>query len=375
MHVLPSRTTNTLPSPVATSSCVSRGSPVFSSSAVASSSEAARARTSPFPPVEPATLPLSSKTTAVWICEEISVRSARACWAFIGPQSRVRPDAGAQTGSLAKVLRRPRYAPGRDDRLLRTALLRAAHLPLAVTARLDRPGGRVVVPRQGDQAHAAGDADRSHHRSGSHCPGQRARAWTRRRRRTVVDVPLALQRARVRVQHRLRPTQPVLPAWQRARVHRDGGLAHHPVRRTPRELARGVGVEGVRARIRRQLDDRVHRLDRRLALRGLHLSRLLLLRPDKRGAERAGSATGRGARDGVPRRHVPGTAALPALRRPQPGAARIRRARDPPRLALRHVQRDRLRRGIELVANKTARAANLRGTPWACLIMWKLLAP
>src|SRR2546423_2413678 len=156
MHVLPSRTRKTLPAPVGTSSCVRGESPVLSSSAVASSSEAARANASPSPPVEPATLPLSSKTTAARICEEISVRSASACWASIGPQSRVRPDAGAQTGPLAKILRRPWHAPRGDDRLFRAALVRAAHVSRALAAGLDRPGGRIIVPGQGDQAHAAG---------------------------------------------------------------------------------------------------------------------------------------------------------------------------------------------------------------------------
>src|SRR2546430_11233284 len=152
MYVLPSRTKKTLPSPVATSSCVSGESPVLSSSAAASSSEAARASASPSPPVAPATLPLSSKTTAALICEEISVRSASACWASTGPQSRVRPDAGAQTGPVAEVLRRPRHPPRGDDRLLRAALLRAAHIPRALPARGDRPRGRGLRPRGGGQS-------------------------------------------------------------------------------------------------------------------------------------------------------------------------------------------------------------------------------
>src|SRR3954447_23632745 len=91
MVVFPSRTTNTLPAAVATSSCVSADDPALTSSAAASSSAAARAKGSPSASVEPTTLPLSSKTTAVWICDETSVRSASACCASIRLQSRVRP--------------------------------------------------------------------------------------------------------------------------------------------------------------------------------------------------------------------------------------------------------------------------------------------
>src|SRR5436305_2071849 len=91
MVVFPSRTTNTLPAAVATSSCVSAEDPVLTSSAAASRSAAARANGSPSGSVEPTTLPLSSNTTAVWICDETSVRSASACCASMRLQSRVRP--------------------------------------------------------------------------------------------------------------------------------------------------------------------------------------------------------------------------------------------------------------------------------------------
>ena len=59
---------------------------------------------------------------------------------------------------------------------------------------------------------------------------------------------------------------------------------------------------------------------------------------------------------------IPGAAALPALRRPEPGAPRFRRAGDPPRLALRDVERHRPRRGDQLVARPPRRAAAGRGT-------------
>src|SRR3954469_14153808 len=91
MVVFPSRTTKTLPAAVATSSCVSADDPALTSSAAASRSAAACANDSPSGSVEPTTLPLSSNTTAGWICDETSVRSASACCASMRLQSRVRP--------------------------------------------------------------------------------------------------------------------------------------------------------------------------------------------------------------------------------------------------------------------------------------------
>src|SRR4029434_2743086 len=61
-------------------------------------------------------------------------------------------------------------------------------------------------------------------------------------------------------------------------------------------------------------------------------------------------AAGRGVRGDRARGNLPGPAALPALRRPQPGAARVRGPGDPPRLALRDGERDRARRRDQLVA-------------------------
>src|SRR5437899_4648596 len=90
MTVLPARTTKTFPSPVATSSCVNALSPVLTASAAARSPPAAWARSSArveSASVAAATFPVSSNTTAAWICEEISVRSASACWASIVGQS------------------------------------------------------------------------------------------------------------------------------------------------------------------------------------------------------------------------------------------------------------------------------------------------
>src|SRR3954471_18930563 len=81
MTVWSCRTTKTLPSPVATSSCASRESPLRRSSAAASNSAAACAKAEPSGSVEALTLPSPSKTTAALICDEISVRSSRALWA------------------------------------------------------------------------------------------------------------------------------------------------------------------------------------------------------------------------------------------------------------------------------------------------------
>src|SRR5436309_5269876 len=207
MTVFPARTTKTLPSPVATSSCVSALSPVLISSAAASSPPAARASSSArgeSARVDAATLPWSSNTTAAWICEEISVRSASACWASIVDGSIevslatptrggrggsataavdeiLQPHADSATGFGAEVLRRPRPAPGRDDRLLRASLLRSADLSLSCPPRPDRTRGRVFVPRQGDQEDASGDADRPDRQPRARRPGQRGCPRQRRR--------------------------------------------------------------------------------------------------------------------------------------------------------------------------------------------------
>src|SRR5205823_302143 len=78
IRVCPSETTKTLPSLVAASSCVSgaddaRPSPSARSRAAPSASARARASSGD---VEAAIEPESSKTTAAWIWDEISVRSA-----------------------------------------------------------------------------------------------------------------------------------------------------------------------------------------------------------------------------------------------------------------------------------------------------------
>ena len=144
--------------------------------------------------VEPATAPFSSKTTAASICDEISVRSASACWASIGRSSiELPPRAGATTRPDREVLRRPRHAPRGDDRLLRAALLRAADVPRARAARPRRPRRRVdasssrrssttlpgtPIDRIVDLVHKVQDnaATLGHRRRRRRCSGRRSRS-------------------------------------------------------------------------------------------------------------------------------------------------------------------------------------------------------
>ena len=90
--------------------------------------------------VDASTAPVPSSTTAASICEEISVRSARADVTSTGqtilPASGRVPAVGA---TLAKFFADSGAAPRRDDRVLRRALLRLADLPRARAARLHRP--------------------------------------------------------------------------------------------------------------------------------------------------------------------------------------------------------------------------------------------
>src|SRR6185436_16832128 len=53
----------------------------------------------------------------------------------------------AHQADILEVLRRPRHAPRRDDRLLRAPLLRAPPVPLALAARVLGPCGRVELLR------------------------------------------------------------------------------------------------------------------------------------------------------------------------------------------------------------------------------------
>src|SRR5262249_4206031 len=158
------------------------------------------------------TWPRSSKMTAAWICDEISVRSASACWASIWEIQHIAARADQTPRPRAEVLRGPRAPPGRDDRLLRAPVVRAADVPRALAARARRPRGRVELPREGDQAGRARSADRSDRAARARGAGQRLRARDRRRSCAPLDVAVALQRPRVGVQHRLRSAEPIVSA-------------------------------------------------------------------------------------------------------------------------------------------------------------------
>ena len=107
-----------------------------------------------------------------------------------------------------QVLRRPRHAPGGDDRLLRAPLLRLADLPRARAARLHRAGRGVELPRRELQnlfpsqsiadivevVEAITENATTLGLIGGALP--------------ALDVALALQRARVGLQHRLRAAEP-----------------------------------------------------------------------------------------------------------------------------------------------------------------------
>ena len=135
----PSRTTKRLPSAVATSRWVA-SSPAVSSNSTwrlrrcfARSSGTVDATTSPSAPT----------ITADSTCDEISVSSESAVLPSVIAERLASHDARG----LLEVLRRPRHASRRHDRVLRAPLVRAAPLPRPRPARLCGPGGRVELPR------------------------------------------------------------------------------------------------------------------------------------------------------------------------------------------------------------------------------------
>src|SRR5688500_12736669 len=253
MYESPSRTTKTLPVSVEASSWLSE--PWRASAAAASRSWTARTNGSLSASVEAATVPFASKRVAASTCEEISVRSARACSAVTALNDTARR-AQAKKKARAEVLRRPGNAPRGDDRVLRAARLRAADLPVAVAPRLHRPAERVELPRPRDQAGAAGDADRGHRAARRDRAGQRDRARDPRRRVPGLDRALALQRARVRVQHRLRAAEPSVPPRERARARAARRLPGDALRCAARRVVRGPAARGVGAVVHRQPLDR-----------------------------------------------------------------------------------------------------------------------
>src|SRR5918995_393568 len=321
MYEPPSCTTKTLPVSVEASSWFSE--PCRASAAAASRSWTARTNDSLSASVEAATLPLASKRTAASTCEEISVRSARACSAVTALNDTGRR-AQAKKEARAEVLRRPGNPPRGDDRVFRAARLRAADLPLAVPSRLHRPTERVELPGPRDQAGPPGDADRGHRAPRRDRAGQRGRARAPRRGVPAVDRALALQRARVRVQHRLRAAEPSVPPGEGARARAARGLAGD---------------------------------DRRLDARSLRVHRLRVLRAHEREPPYPRRAAGSDPRVRAAPDVLPDPARLPALCGDQPGAEGVRLARDPAGLALRDVERDRVRRRAELVADLRTRGA------------------
>src|SRR5207248_827443 len=248
----PSRTTNRLPVDVEASAWVSEPSGRTRCAASRRSRAACATRS------EPATTAPSGPTRAASrICEEISVRSASAWAASIArtlthTQSRAHPQASAP----AEVLRRPRDAPRRDDRVLRASLVRAADVPCARGALL----------------------------------------------------------------------------------------------RTARGLARRGGAAALHARVRVERRAGVPRLDRRLRLRRVPLPALGLHAARERRRDGPRRAPGRRARDGRARGELPDPPGLRAVRGRESGAPRVRRPRDPARLALRDGELRRLRRRGQLVA-------------------------
>src|SRR2546423_4177289 len=157
----PSRTTNTLPSAVATSSWFTAPPLSRTPAAASRSSFASRASSAPSSKLAASTVPLDASMTALRTCDEISRRSFKASAAPTGSDAntghtpgRADPEAAAR----AEVLRGPRHAPGGADRLLRAALVRAADVPRAGAAGPVRTGRRVELPRHRDQARAAGRA-------------------------------------------------------------------------------------------------------------------------------------------------------------------------------------------------------------------------
>ena len=171
--------------------------------------------------------------------------------------------------------------------------------------------------------------------------GQRRRARDRRRGIPRLDRALALQRARVRVQHRLRPAEPPVHPREVARARTARRNARHALRRAPLRFVRRPGAQGLGAGVHRQPHRRVRAVRGGLVARRVRLHPLDLLRAHERAPRRAGRAAGGDLRDGAAGGELPDPADLPALRRAQPGAEGVRLAGDPPRLALLHGERAR----------------------------------
>src|SRR4029079_3041004 len=170
----PSLSTKTLPSSVATSTWVG-SAPLRAAAPCWRSFPPASARAVPSASVEATTPPSPSTIAAARTWEEISVNSARD-WAASTGANHTAPREGQETITAREVLRRPRYAPCGDDRLLRTALLRAADVPRSLAPRVVWQGRRVELPGQGAQARFPRNVGRGHRRARAQGPGQRGDA-------------------------------------------------------------------------------------------------------------------------------------------------------------------------------------------------------
>src|SRR5438552_2465164 len=257
------RTTKTLPSRVAASSCERPGRPRVWRRLSASSSSVVtpwtkRAARPASAIVVARTVP-SPSTIATWTtCDEISVRSASA-WAAstrrsILPLHRRHPP---------QVLRRPRHASRRDDRLFRASFVRTAALSLPRAAQHGGPGDRGLVLHPRAASHLPDHVTRLAAARSARDPRERDGARHLRRRVPRLVVALALLGARERVQHRLRTPEPPLPAREGARDAADGRIARLPVRVARRRLDRRGDPQALH-RDRRQRGIRVRVVRRRL---------------------------------------------------------------------------------------------------------------
>ena len=326
--------------------------------APAPAGRSARARASSPRASSRATSPSASNRTAASICDEISVRSVEGLGRVHRSLTLTQADTAAQCVSadevLSEVLRRPRHAPGGDDRLLRarSRSSRSSSSRFALLGLFGRADASDFLVRE-LQRGLPGELAQEHRQARPHGAGQRGRARDHRRRRFLLWSSLSLFSALESAFNIVygRPNRPFLHGKALAAALMVG-LARRALRRAS-SSARSASTcsnryaPGVRA----QPGGRVRALDRRVARSRVFvfLARVyhLLTNAD---ADAARRAAGRGRGDARARGDVPGrcrsTSASRATRPPQA----LRRPGDPARLALRDGERDRARRRGQLVA-------------------------
>ena len=234
-----------------------------------------------------------------------------------------------------------------------------------VAARPRRPARRVELPGHGAEARLPGQLGREHRAHGRRDPEARDGARDRRRRRADLGVALALQRARVGDEHRLRPAEPLVPARQAARRRADAALARDAVRRPARRLVRRSTCSS--ATRPGSPATRTSPTGSRSRSRSLGVFVFLvaiyyfLTNVEHSFARRPARRRLRGGRA---RGELPGAAALRALLEQRGRAEGVRRAGAAARLALRDGERDRLRRGGELVASRPPPPGPKRPPAW-----------